>query len=180
MRLIFSLLLLISLAGCTAIDVGQYREQRPELDLFDYFQGQTTGWGIVQDRSGRMTRHFVVTIDGRLNASGELALDEHFAWNDGSRSTRVWTIRADGAATYTGTAGDVVGSASGESSGNALNWRYVLRVPVDGRDWDLSFDDWMFLLPDRVLLNRATMKKFGFRVGEVTIAFQKSIDHERR
>lgn len=173
-------LLLLSLTACSAIDLGQYRDFQPKLDLFAYFQGKTQGWGIVQDRSGNMIRHFVVNIDGRLNANGELVLDERFAWNDGSKSTRIWTIQADGAATYTGSAGDVVGPARGASSGNVLNWRYVLRAPVDGREWDLTFDDLMFLLPDQVLLNRATMKKFGLRVGEVTIAFQKTAGGQRR
>jgi hypothetical protein len=37
----------------------------------------------------------------------------------------------------------------------------------------VSFDDWMYLQADGVLLNRAKMSKFGFTLGEVTIAFQK-------
>jgi hypothetical protein len=34
----------------------------------------------------------------------------------------------------------------------------------------------MFLQPDNILLNRAEMSKFGIRVGDVTIAFQKQPD----
>lgn len=179
MRNFLVLLLLISTTGCSDINLGQYRELKPEFNLFEYFQGKTRGWGIVQDRSGNLTRHFVVSIDGRLNSAGELILDEKFTWNDGSKSTRIWTLKADGSRTYTGTAEDVVGSARGESSGNVLNLRYVLRVPVNNRIWDLTLDDWMFLLPDQVLLNRTTMKKFGLRVGEVTIAFSKPTANHR-
>jgi hypothetical protein len=59
------------------------------------------------------------------------------------------------------------------AAGNALNWRYTLRLEVDGRTWDVQFDDWMFLMDERVMLNRAVMSKFGIRLGEVTLAFTK-------
>jgi hypothetical protein len=44
---------------------------------------------------------------------------------------------------------------------------------VDGSTWDVQFDDWMFLMDERVMLNRAVMSKFGIRLGEVTLAFYK-------
>ncbi len=31
----------------------------------------------------------------------------------------------------------------------------------------------MYLIDDRVMLNRATMSKFGFRLGEITLSFTK-------
>ena len=34
-------------------------------------------------------------------------------------------------------------------------------------------DDWMYLIDDRVMLNRATMSKFGVRLGEVFLSFTK-------
>jgi hypothetical protein len=39
---------------------------------------------------------------------------------------------------------------------------------------NVQFDDWMFLLDDAVMLNRAVMSKWGIRLGEVTLAFRKS------
>ena len=44
----------------------QYGNNEPPLDIFDYFQGTTTGWGIVQDRNGNLTRQFKVTIKGSI------------------------------------------------------------------------------------------------------------------
>ncbi|MBL8459224.1 MAG: DUF3833 family protein, partial [Zoogloea sp.] len=32
---------------------------------------------------------------------------------------------------------------------------------------------WMFLMDDRVMLNRSVMSKFGFHLGEVTLSFRK-------
>ena len=66
-----------------------------------------------------------------------------------------------------------VGEASGEARGKALRWKYVMALPVDGKVYNVDFDDWMFLMDDRVMLNRSVMSKFGFHLGEVTLSFRK-------
>ena len=70
---------------------------------------------------------------------------------------------------------DVVGAAEGRAAGNALNWRYTLSLPVDGKVYAVQFDDWMYLMSDRVMLNKAAMSKFGFSLGEVTLSFDKAV-----
>jgi hypothetical protein len=52
----FIALFLLALCGCAGIDVRQYAGNIPKFDLYQYFLGATTGWGIVLDRSGRLTR----------------------------------------------------------------------------------------------------------------------------
>ncbi len=37
----------------------------------------------------------------------------------------------------------------------------------------MQFDDWMFLMEDGVMLNRATMSKFGVTLGELLVSFTK-------
>jgi hypothetical protein len=37
----------------------------------------------------------------------------------------------------------------------------------------VQFDDWMYLVNDRVMLNKASMRKFGIYLGEVTLSFSK-------
>jgi hypothetical protein len=67
----------------------------------------------------------------------------------------------------------VVGVAEGRAASNALNWRYTLALPVDGKVYEVQFDDWMYLMDERVMLNKAAMSKFGFGLGEVTLSFTK-------
>jgi hypothetical protein len=67
----------------------------------------------------------------------------------------------------------VVGEAVGVASGNALNWAYTLRLPVDGKVYEVQFDDWMYLMDNRVMLNKAVMSKYGVKLGEVTLSFYK-------
>ena len=68
---------------------------------------------------------------------------------------------------------DVVGAARGEQKGNAFRWGYTLLLPVDGKTYEVQFDDWMYLMDNRVMLNKAEMSKFGIRLGEVTLSFVK-------
>jgi hypothetical protein len=165
--------LALSLAGgCASVDPASYAAERPALDLRTYFDGRVDAWGVFQDRSGKVVRRFTVTIDGRWDGDVGV-LDEAFAYSDGSTQRRVWTLRRVAEGRYTGTADDVIGEASGQVAGNAFHWRYTLALPVDGRVWHVDFDDWMFLVDDRVMLNRATMSKFGIRLGEVTLSFAK-------
>ena len=85
----------------------------------------------------------------------------------------MWTLKKQPDGTFRGTADDVVGEAIGEVAGNALRWRYVLALPVDDKVYNVDFDDWMFLMDDKVMMNRSYMSKWGFNLGEVTLTFVK-------
>lgn len=39
--------------------------------------------------------------------------------------------------------------------------------------YNVDFDDWMFLMDERVMLNRSVMSKWGFRLGELSLSFYK-------
>ena len=85
----------------------------------------------------------------------------------------MWTITRTGPNQYVGRADDVVGEAVGVSAGNALRWKYVLALPVDGKTYHVDFDDWMYQMDDKVMLNRSLMSKFGVSLGELTLSFTK-------
>lgn len=166
------LMMVLMLAGCAGVDISDFRDQRPVLDLKRYFDGRIDAWGMFQDRSGRVLRRFSVVIDARWEGDTG-TLDEAFTYADGTTQRRVWTVTKLGDGRYRGTADDVVGEAVGEAAGNALRWRYVMALPVDGEIYHVDFDDWMFLMDEQVMLNRSVMSKFGIRLGEVTLSFRK-------
>ncbi|MCY1553719.1 hypothetical protein D9M68_902300 [compost metagenome] len=119
-----------------------------------------------------MVKRFTVVM--RCSWTGEDGvLDEDFTYSDGTTQKRIWRLKHLGNGRYTGTADDVVGTALGEARGNAFRWGYTLALPVDGKVWHVEFDDWMYLMNDRVMLNKARMSKFGIHLGEVTLSFVK-------
>lgn len=171
-RLIASLLLL---SGCTTMEAIDFRDNEPRLVLEEYFSGSTTAWGLFEDRFGTVRRQFVVDITGTWDGE-TIVLDEHFTYSDGELDRRVWRIRKIDEHRYEGTADDVVGIAYGETYGNALNFRYDVDLQIGGRTVRVHFDDWMFLQPSDVLINRARVSKFGIEIGEVTLVFMKGDD----
>ena len=160
------------LAGCASPQVSDYAQQRPKLELDRYFNGRIRAHGIFQKRGGEVVRRFTVVMDCHWEGN-QGVLDEAFSYSDGSTQRRVWRLTKHADGRYTGRADDVVGEAEGQESGNAFRWNYTLRQPVDGKDYDVQFDDWMFLVDERVMLNRATMSKFGITLGEVLLSFTK-------
>ncbi len=161
----------IVMTGCATVTPQDYAKETPKLDLATYFNGKVDGWGMVQDRSGKVLRRMVVEIDCKWNGN-EGVLDESFQWSDGKTEKRVWKIRKVGDR-YIGTAGDVVGEAVGAAAGNTLRWNYVLALPVDGSTYHMNMDDWMWMIDEKTLANRTTMSKFGVKVAEISIFFRK-------
>ena len=162
------------LSACSTTDVSHYTQEKPALDMQQYFNGTVDAWGMFQNRKGEIVKRFTVVM--HCTWKGDVGtLDEDFTYSDGSKQKRVWTLRKKANGQYIGTAADVVGEAIGNVAGNALNWKYVLELPVDGQTYHVKFDDWMFLMDDKVMLNRAEMSKFGFKLGEVTLSFRKRL-----
>ncbi len=162
-----------SLGGCaSAPQIEDYAAEKPLLDLREYFNGTLDAYGVFTDRAGKVVKRFSVLMV--CTWQGEQGvLDESFTYSDGSTQKRVWRIQKMPNGAYTGRADDVVGTAQGQARGNALRWAYTLSLPVDGKVYEVQFDDWMYLMGERVMLNKASMRKFGFQLGEVTLAFYK-------
>ncbi|MES2946305.1 MAG: DUF3833 domain-containing protein [Pseudomonadota bacterium] len=176
-RLLLSVLIAAGVgAGCAGPQIADYAAEQPQLDLRRYFNGTIDAYGLFTDRSGKLVKRFTVVMKCSWNgAPGQEVgiLDEEFSYSDGSKDRRVWTLKRGADGKYTGTASDVLGEASGEEKGNAFRWGYTLKLPVDGKIIEVQFDDWMYLMNDKVMLNKAVMSKFGFRLGEVTLSFVK-------
>ncbi len=175
--LLLSLLIAAGLAaGCAGPQITDYALEKPQLDMRQYFNGTLDAYGVFTDRSGKVVKRFTVVMKCSWQGSpGQEVgvLDEDFTYSDGSKDRRVWTLKRGADGQYTGTAADVLGEANGQEKGNAFRWGYTLKLPVDGKIVEVQFDDWMYLMSDKVMLNKAVMSKFGFKLGEVTLSFVK-------
>jgi hypothetical protein len=160
------------LSGCASPRVEDYAAEKPLLDLRTYFNGMVDAWGIFTDRNGKVVKRFTVVMKCEWRDQRGV-LDEDFVYSDGTQEKRVWTLTDHGNGHYSGTAGDVVGTAEGQAQGNAFNWRYTLALPVNGTVLHVQMDDWMYLMNDRVMLNKARMSKLGIHLGDVTLSFTR-------
>lgn len=159
-------------AGCSTPRIQDYAAETPSLELREYFNGTLDAYGVFTDRSGKVVKRFTVVMECTWHGETGV-LDEAFAYSDGSTQRRIWRLTRHADGRYSGTADDVIGMANGQQSGNAFHWTYTLALPVDGRIIEVQFDDWMYLMSPRVMLNRAAMRKWGIDLGEVTLSFVK-------
>lgn len=162
----------ILLGGCAAPSVEHYQNLKPEFDPSVFFAGHTNAWGMFQKRSGEVVRRFTVSMDGAWEGK-EFILNESFVYDDGEKQHRQWHITRPDGKEWQGKAADIVGVATGRQAGNALQWQYVMTVPVGSSAYDFTFDDWSYLIDETHAVNRASMSKLGIEVGQVTLFFTK-------
>ncbi|WP_209505212.1 MULTISPECIES: DUF3833 domain-containing protein [unclassified Ruegeria] len=165
-----SLALLAACSGKPKVPTTFLSER--QLNLEEFFDGKTVAYGQFQDVLGNVPRRFEVDIDGTWDGK-TLTLVEDFIYDDGATEQRIWTLTKTGDDTWAGTAPGVLGTASGTERGDTFNWKYKIDLPVKDGTMRVSFDDWMWLLTEDRLLNRAYVSRFGVRLGEVILIFEK-------
>ena len=170
--LIISFLFITNCSTESNMKPQDFKGKQPRLIIEEYLSGEVKAWGILQNRSGKVTRQFSAVLKGNWDGN-QLILDEEFNWDDGEIQNRQWKINKIDDHNYEGTAGDVVGKAKGYSYGPAFKFEYVLLVPVKGKEIKITFDDWIFMQDEKVAINRAKMTKFGIKVAELTVVFVK-------
>ncbi len=149
-----------------------YNNTTPEFSMQEFFDGDIKGWGFVQDWRGRVVSRFDVTLHGEWDGN-EGTLKEHFAYYNNKVHDREWRLEVQEDGSYIGYADDVVGPAKGEVLGIAANWNYLIDIELNGKMRRFRFKDWMWQMNDDVVINRAHIKKFGFKVAELTLFMKK-------
>ena len=172
LSIFYAVFIFALLAACEHQAVHDYEEQTPTFHPQTFFDGQLKAYGLIKNRSGRVTRRFEADIMASWD-DGVGVLDETFYFDDGEVSKRLWTLELGGDSTLFGQAGDVIGQASGAFSGSALHWRYTLQIPYKDSSVNVKIDDWLYLITENRLINESDIKKFGFKMGSITLVLEK-------
>ena len=61
-KLLSICLITFGLFGCSSPSVTQYANEKPNLDLSEYFNGTIDAYGIFTDRSGEVKKRFTVLL----------------------------------------------------------------------------------------------------------------------
>jgi hypothetical protein len=162
---------LTAISGCSQ-SISDYKQLTPTLSLDQFLLGSGKAYGVMHDWQGKQGVRFVADLCGEWQ-QGQGDLYEVFYFSDGRIEQRHWQLSQSSDGQVRGTAGDVVGEATGQLAGNSLYWEYVLRIPYDGDTLDVTVKDWLHLVDDNNLINRTTLHKFGFKVAELTLSIQQ-------
>lgn len=141
----------------------------PALVLESFFAGRTVGEGVFTNSWTGAQRRFDVVIEGSWDGR-TLTLVEDFAFADGEKDRKTWRFERIGRGTYVGTREDVVGLARAWTDGKAVRLEYAVTLG----SWTVDFADVLALTDDRSLINKATVGKWGIRVGRVELFLRRA------
>jgi hypothetical protein len=171
-KLVLIGILALTITGCSDMNLKDFAEKKPELKIEEYFLGKTSASGLFIDRLGKVKRQFTVDMEG-IQEGDLFILNETFLYDDGEEEFRRWEIKKTGDKSYEGRSSDIKGIALGARSGNAINWHYTLKLKYKDGIMLVKFDDWLIMQDEKHVFNKASMKKFGIRLGDVYLFFKK-------
>lgn len=143
-----------------------YADTGPIFDLRKHLSGEILSEGLIYGPTGRMTNSFVAKMYGEWEGNaGTLA--EHFTYPDGSQQHRKWYIKFEDDVSFTATADDIVGRATGVISGSTLKMEYRIRLPEESGGHVLDATDWLYLAANGTIMNKSELRKYGIKVVEL-------------
>lgn len=163
-------LLLTACAGAPPLP----RETGPaEFVIERDLAGTTVARGEFSAING-LKRGFTAYLEGEL-AGDTFTLRERFEYDDGEKDQKTWVLTLKGDGRYSGVREDVVGQAKGWQDGPAFRLAYDVRLPNDKGEPGLQvhFQDVMVKTADGVVLNRASVGKWGVRIARVELQIRK-------
>ncbi|MBS0242638.1 MAG: DUF3833 family protein, partial [Proteobacteria bacterium] len=69
---------------------------------------------------------------------------------------------------------DCVGEAAGECADDSIRMSYRFRLKLEARELVVTFDDRLYRVSDTIAVNRAIMSKWGIKLGELSLFFQRT------
>lgn len=145
---------------------------KPRFELTAFLSGRTVACGIFEDRFGRLRRRFDVEMNGSWR-DGAFVLDERFTYDTGETETRTWLVTPLDEGRFRATSDDCVGTAEGECDEDSIRMSYRFRLKFRDRELVVTFDDRIYRMGDMIAVNRATMSKWGIRLGELSLFFRR-------
>lgn len=143
-----------------------YAQTGPAFDLKTHLNGPILSEGLIYGPTGRMTNSFVADMRGEWDGNTG-TLTEDFTYSNGRQQQRKWFITLGENGAFTATADDIVGTATGQVSGAAVQMFYTIILPPEAGGQKLDVTDWIYLTRDGALMNRSELRKFGIKVAEL-------------
>ena len=112
--------------GC-AMAPADFSRCVPIFDVQKFYTGHTRSTGVVETRGGQPLKPVFTETWGRMH-DGVLTLVQDIRMGEESPRRRVWKIRRLDAHRFSATTESVVGTARGESHGNAFRFSYTLAL----------------------------------------------------
>jgi hypothetical protein len=160
--------LLIKLPDHACHDAPSKTAFRPR----EFFNGHLQSWGLFQDYTGAAVARFSMQADASWKGN-KGSMHEAFIFADGRHKERQWAFTAADDRHFAGAAPDVTGAAKGEACGNELHWVYTITLAIGDSEYEVDFDDRLYLIDKNHLFSKVRITKWGLPVGRLTMFFEK-------
>ena len=141
-----------------------------------FFAGGLEGWGILETPFGGLRKRY--TVQGRgvwEPIAGIVSFSEVWRFDNGRTDTLDWRIRKLAPGSYSGVEARLEGEAKGKQAGAAFHWTYTRDTPQDdGSSMSLAFNDWFYMIDERVAIVRATAKRLAVPVALVHATYRRT------
>ena len=138
-----------------------------------FFEGRTRAWGVFEDRRGRPRLRLEVDMRGRFEGDVFL-LEEDFRYHDGRVEQRTWRVLPQPDGGFTATCPDCIGQAVGRVTDEGVEMRYRFLLRTKRRTLSVDLRERLYAMDERHVVNRASMSKWGVRLGELSLFFEKA------
>lgn len=143
-----------------------YTGTGPAFSLTEHLNGEILSEGLIYGPNGRVTNSFTARMVGEWTGSTG-RLSEAFTYSNGQTQNREWQLTLGPNNTFTATADDIVGIATGKVSGSTVMMKYKIILPEASGGHVLSVTDWLYMTESGVILNRSELRKFGIKAAEL-------------
>jgi len=137
-------------------------------------EGSTVARGEFSAING-VRRGFTAHLEG-IRSGDTFTLTERFEYDDGERDHKTWVLTLAGDGQYAGTREDVIGTARGWQDGPAFRLEYDVRLPGENGESGMKvrFRDVMVKTAEGLVLNHASVGKWGVQVGKVELVIKRA------
>ncbi|MEQ1647425.1 MAG: DUF3833 family protein [Hyphomicrobiaceae bacterium] len=156
----------------------QSTDHQTIFEFTEFFLGRTRAWGIFEDRFGRLRRRISVEMHGSWREQ-IFVLEELFAYDTGATEKRTWLVEPLGTGRFKATCPDCVGVALGRCDSDSIVMSYQFRLALSTRVIVVRFDDRIYRTGDGIAINRATMSKWGVKLGELSLFFHRVAEQDQ-
>lgn len=142
-----------------------------KLVLEEFFKGESSAKGSFKAINGTI-RNFDVKLFGEFDGK-TLKLREDFVFDNGETDTKTWVFEKISNEKYVGTREDVIGTTEVKISGNKANFTYLMYLDGKNKKMKVRFHDEMILQSPNKLINNAKITKWGFKIADTKVEFEK-------
>ena len=167
------LLTAIVLAGCSKpLPISHFAGTKPAFDPVAFWTGHHRSFGVVENRAGAPIDTVETDCRGTPEGADGLHMVQSLTLGDGTVQHRDWHLRRSGK-DFVATANDMVGEADGTAAGRVFHWRFVIATRPGNALYNVTFDQWMYLMDDGSMMNRTTVRKLDLILAEVSEQFEE-------